>query len=1049
MDFHSFWNSSGSAAQNNLGDPIGNSIRFRATNGIGDNNIIIQKQDFVRSSSRTATLSWWAKHCNAYQWRTQWQSDSFWIYQSNGNDWHDTFYGFYALGGNGSAGRKFRDSSAWFHYVIQVNGQQGPNMWINGEQQVIKAGEYSRSTNFFDTNRCSYGSYKNQHSSTSWNPDGYLAEAIHVDGVAVSPNEFGRFNDMGVWVPKSYTVPTYTPLTTYSYRSFAGTGAPGNWTSMTNRGDNIAIGTNTGVNTTHSSVAIYSPNAQRKTFYFSGGASNIILWVWQSDDGVNWERLPDSNFEQLPYGHTTEKQYACYQFSGGQQFTNTAYTVRNTGEMSFHLDFSDSSDLGKDKSGFGNDWSLTGPWNIGGTDSDWVTDTPTNNISINNSSVYSNRTITHKFGNLYASGGSNWVVFPNHAFPKKGKYYIETTIRNLNQGYPVAGVVNVDSDYSQGGYKFDDSCGIRPNQTNGNRPVLVIDNVDLQNFVPELTNLQADDVFQTFYDADANKVWFGVNDTYCGHDGINPVTVSLSDIQNGTNPVKSLDPNARYISFTTPYSGAPASNKYGQHAYKYNPPAGYKALEVDSYSAPRIENPKDYVRAIRSGKSIVAGAGQRSGNYAPFLTLNTYWWDRREAAFDGNVNNHFDAAGEPNKNTTLTFAPEPPIDITGKTVRVRVYSPTTGGSKMYLGDPDDPTTPVTEVTKSADWETVDTTGRTEIGPNSPFKWITNNTNIGTMGWYAFEIDGEVLVDGGPLEAATEYFSEGIYWIKEITNDSQHQWLDSLRGLSEATTCPNKTTQAYVPPTSNENQVWVWGLDEDFTPTSTLGLSNLSGKRNVTGGVSVVRATGSNVQGSTYTHGLNKKPAFILAKSITNNYDWAVYHSFQGDTTNNTMYLSSSGGNSNRGAMTFTVDDVNVALGSFGQLASNETYVYYNWEEIEGYSKFGIYKGNGSSYGRFVYLGFKPALLIVKTYENNDNWMMFDSTTNQQNPAQTYLYPNITNRMHTSDVNAIDFLSNGFRLRGNDGNTNASRDYIYCAWAEMPMGGKGLAPATAR
>jgi len=1047
MDFHSFWNSSGSAAQNNLGDPIGNSLRFRATNGIGDDNIIIQKQDFVRSSSRTATLSWWAKHCNAYRWRSQWQSTDFWIFQSNGNDVIDAFYGCYSLGGNN--GRKFRDSSAWFHYVVQVNGQQGPKIWINGEVQTITGGDVAGSTNFFNTDRNCYGSYYSQHGSTSWNPDSYLAEVIHVDSVAVPPTAFGRFNSMGVWVPKSYTVPTYTSLTTYSYRSFDGTGAPGNWASMTNRGDNIAIGTNTGVNTTHSSVAIYSPNAQRKTFYFSGSTSNIILWVWQSDDGVNWERLADTNFNQLPYGHTTEKQYACYQFSGGQQFTSPTYTVRNTGEMSFHLDFSDSSDLGKDKSGFGNDWSLTGPWVLSGTNTDWVTDSPTNNTSINNSSVYSNRTVTHEFGNLYASGGSNWTVFPNHAFPTKGKYYVEMTIENMASGYPVAGVMNVESDHSQGSYKFDDSCAIRPVVSNGNRPGLIINKVDDQNFVPELTNLQNGDVLQTFYDADANKVWFGINGTYCGFDGTNPVTVSLSDIQNGTNPVMSLDPNEIYTSFSTPYSGAPLSLNYGQQPRKFTPPAGYGALEVDSYSAPPIENPKDYVRAIRTGKSIVAGAGQRSGNYAPFLTVNTLWWARREAAFDGNVNNYFDVGSRSGITTTINFAPEPAIDITGKTVRVRVFTPGNGGSKMYIGDPTDSNSPVTDVTVSQDWVTVDTTGRTEIGPNTPFKWITNNLNIGTMGWSAFEVDGEVLVDGGPLSAGTEAFPEGIYWIKEITNDGQHQWLDSLRGLSEATTCPNKTTQAYVPPTSNENQVWVWGLDEDFTPTSTQGLSNLSGKRNVKGGVSVVRATGSNVQGSTYTHGLNKKPSFILAKSITNNYDWAVYHSFQGDTTNNTMYLSSSGGNSNRGAMTFTVDDVNVALGSFGELASNETYVYYNWQEIEGYSKFGIYKGNGSSYGRFVYLGFKPALLIVKTYQNSDNWMMFDSTTNLENPAKQFLYPNLTNTMGNSTNNGIDFLSNGFRLRGNDGNTNASRDYLYCAWAEMPMGGKGLAPATAR
>ena len=35
---------------------------------------------------------------------------------------------------------------------------------------------------------------------------------------------------------------------------------------------------------------------------------------------------------------------------------------------------------------------------------------------------------------------------------------------------------------------------------------------------------------------------------------------------------------------------------------------------------------------------------------------------------------------------------------------------------------------------------------------------------------------------------------------------------------------------------------------------------------------------------------------------------------------------------------------------------NITYIAYCWAEIEGYSKFGMYKGNGGDNGTFVYFG---------------------------------------------------------------------------------------------
>ena len=48
-------------------------------------------------------------------------------------------------------------------------------------------------------------------------------------------------------------------------------------------------------------------------------------------------------------------------------------------------------------------------------------------------------------------------------------------------------------------------------------------------------------------------------------------------------------------------------------------------------------------------------------------------------------------------------------------------------------------------------------------------------------------------------------------------------------------------------------------------------------------------------------------------------------------------------------------------------------IAYCFAEKKGYSKFGSYKGNGSSDGTNVILGFKPAVLIYKNTSQSDDF----------------------------------------------------------------------------
>ena len=44
---------------------------------------------------------------------------------------------------------------------------------------------------------------------------------------------------------------------------------------------------------------------------------------------------------------------------------------------------------------------------------------------------------------------------------------------------------------------------------------------------------------------------------------------------------------------------------------------------------------------------------------------------------------------------------------------------------------------------------------------------------------------------------------------------------------------------------------------------------------------------------------------------------------------------------------------------------------------------------------------------------------------------------------------VDFLANGFKIRGTDSQISGTAQYVYMCWAEDPFGGENVPPATAR
>ena len=188
---------------------------------------------------------------------------------------------------------------------------------------------------------------------------------------------------------------------------------------------------------------------------------------------------------------------------------------------------------------------------------------------------------------------------------------------------------------------------------------------------------------------------------------------------------------------------------------------------------------------------------------------------------------------------------------------------------------------------------------------------------------------------------------------------------------------------------------------------------------------------------------------IIGKNLASGFRWIVYQKTIGntkaqylnenfaDTTSSTFWNNTSPTSS-----VFTIGSDN---------SWNGTSVFYCFAEKKGFSKFGSYVGNGSADGAFVYLGFKPAFVMVKrTDAAGHYWHIYDNkrSTSGSNVVDDVLYPNESFAEYSEA--RLDFVANGIKFKTGNTDINASGGtYIYMAFAENPLVGTNNIPATAR
>jgi hypothetical protein len=93
--------------------------------------------------------------------------------------------------------------------------------------------------------------------------------------------------------------------------------------------------------------------------------------------------------------------------------------------------------------------------------------------------------------------------------------------------------------------------------------------------------------------------------------------------------------------------------------------------------------------------------------------------------------------------------------------------------------------------------------------------------------------------------------------------------------------------------------------------------------------------------------------------------------------------------------------------------------------------------------------------MVKRTDSSQNWIMYDNKRNDDAPAGSnvidrLLYANATDaEVDTGGALMVDFLSNGFKMRGTHAASNGAGVHVYMAFAESPFVSSEGVPTTAR
>ena len=562
------------------------------------------------------------------------------------------------------------------------------------------------------------------------------------------------------------------------------------------------------------------------------------------------------------------------------------------------------------------------------------------------------------------TGSGGWIGQAGTIGVSSGKWYWEGHVRQMSTAGGYSYVFGWTTNYvSRARHSSDNQYWgtdggdyMVAGHQNGNW-VLVNEN----DFTPTIaTGKTAESTIMLALDADARKIWYGVNGTWYNSgnpaSGTNPshtITETIANTSRGEIlPVVSTYSNGwdLYVNFgqdpTFNGSTSNANNTYysdtnGIGSFKYQPPSGFKAICTDNLPDLEIDDPGKYFKSITyAGNDEVTQPIKHVG-FQPDLV----WIKRRNGTNSWTcgtsirASGHFTAingnGGEANEEDKFRCFTEKGFDVGN-------HNSNGDGSSTYQA----------------------------------YAWKAGgNSNV-------FNYDGTGYATAAAMNSAT-----GI----DLSTNGP--------GTIAITSCSINSTSKFG--------CYTWG--------------------------------GTGASGD-LAHGLGRAPEFIIIKKISaSGNSWAAYIDTLGNQQQ--MLLNAQNGRSaDANGFDALPTSTVINVGSGSAMATNQTgtNMSWVWAPVEGYSKFGGYKGNNNSNGTFVYTGFRPAWVLVKRRDNNQDWTIFTSSVDPYNTMTQYMHPSSDQGEGNYSNFTMDFHANGFRPTGTLNHINANEFYLFAAFAEAPF-----------
>ena len=348
-----------------------------------------------------------------------------------------------------------------------------------------------------------------------------------------------------------------------------------------------------------------------------------------------------------------------------------------------------------------------------------------------------------------------------------------------------------------------------------------------------------------------------------------------------------------------------------------------------------------------------------------------------------------------------------------------------------------------------------------VSTNLPTPTIADASDyFDTLLWTGDGASSTREITGLSMENAPDWI-----WAKERNGGSSYALFDAVRGFGTNNVLKTNSTDTaggsnggYINATSTSSITWAQGTSSaefydannktyvawcwdagSSTATNTDGTGTCQLRANPSAGFSIATFTGVGTAKS-YGHGLNAAPEMVIVKGINHSDGWSVYHSALGNTKSVALNQTSAAYTSTVWDNTSPSSTVTRVGGDYRN--TGNTNLMLSFTSVAGYSAFGEYIGVSSTDGPFIYTGFRVAWLMIKNVTDNGwSWNIYDTTRDSTNANNKLLRPDYA----ASEISAyaIDFLSNGFKLKHSDGAINqTSKDYIYAAFAENPFQANG-------